>query len=212
MYSIYVLRCPITNEVRYVGQTKMSLNKRLAGHLYEAFGRKKKKHNHKDNWIRCLLKNDLRPIIESIETFSNEEELSFILERERFFILKYKKEFRLLNSTDGGEYSINNVIVITDVSGEKNPMFGKQHNDFSKKIMREKKLGLYDGVNNPRSKSLYQYDVNLSLIKKWNFAKECCDLHGFSRGNVSSAAKTNSKREKDFIVRYGFIFSFEELI
>ena len=90
-------------------------------------------------------------------------------------------------------------------------MFGKKHNEFTKKRMREKKLGLYDGVNNPRSKTLYQYDDNLNLIKKWKFAKECCDFNGFSRGNVSSAAKTNSERNKDFIVRYGFIFSFVKL-
>ncbi len=57
---------------------------------------------------------------------------------------------------------------------------------------------------------LYQYDTNLKLIKRWNFAKECCDFHQISRGNVSMAAKVNSERDKDFIIRHGFIFSFVE--
>ena len=211
MYNIYVLKCPISGEIRYVGQTKMKLEKRLSGHLYDAFSRNKKKHNHKDNWIIYLSKNGFRPIIESIENIPIDVDLDFVLEREKFWISKYKNGCRLLNSTDGGEYSKNNVIVITDVSGEKNPMFGKNHTDVSKKIMREKKLGLYDGVNNPRSKVLYQYDKNLNLIKKWNYAKECCDFYKISRGNVSTAAKSNSLTKDKFIIRYGFIFSFVSL-
>lgn len=209
MYSIYVLKCPLSNEIRYVGQTRMSLSKRLSGHIYDATKRKKKKLNHKDNWVLKLLKSEKTPIIESLETYVDVE-LEFILEREKFWISSLKNDFRLLNSTDGGEYSINNVKVITDMSGDKNPMFGRHHSDRSKSIMRNKKIGLYDGVNNPRSKCLYQYDTNLKLIKRWNFAKECCDFHQISRGNVSIAAKVNSERDKDFIIRHGFIFSFVE--
>lgn len=209
MYNIYVLRCPVSNEVRYVGQTKMSLTKRLSGHIYDATKRNKKKLNHKDNWILKLLSIGKRPIIESLESY-NDVELKFVLEREMFWISSLKKEFNLLNSTDGGEFSINNVVVITDMSGDKNPMYGKNHSEYTKSIMRNKKLGIYDGVNNPRSKRLYQYDKYLNLIRVWDFAKECCDFYRFSRGNVSEAAKVNSKRDKDFVIRYGFIFSFIE--
>jgi hypothetical protein len=211
MYNIYILKCPISGDIRYVGQTKMKLIKRLGGHLYDAFGRNKKKLNHKDNWIRSLSKNGFKPIIEGIEVIPIEVDLTFVLERERFWISEYKKKYDLLNSTDGGEYSINNVIVITDMSGEKNPMFGRNHTDISKKIMSEKKLGLYDGVNNPRSKTLYQYDTKLNLIKKWSYAKECCDFYKISRGNISTAAKYNSSKKTDFIIRHGFIFSFVSL-
>lgn len=153
------------------------------------------------------MKNGYRPLIESLESY-NDVELGFILEREKFWISNLKSNFDLLNSTDGGEYSINNVVVVTDMSGDKNPMYGKYHTEYSKSLMREKKLGIYDGVNNPRSKQLYQYDLYLNLIKKWNFAKECCDFYNLSRGNVSSAAKINSERDSNFIVRYGYIFSF----
>ena len=211
MYNIYVLKCPISSEIRYVGQTKMSLIKRLGGHIYDATNRNKKKLNHKDNWILKLLKNGYRPLIESLESHGVVE-LNFILEREKFWISNLKNDCDLLNSTDGGEYSINNVVVITDMSGDKNPMYGKHHTEYTKSLMREKKLGIYDGVNNPRSKQLYQYDRHLNLIKKWNFAKECCDFYNLSRGNVSSAAKINSERDINFIVRYGFIFSFVDKI
>jgi hypothetical protein len=209
MYIIYVLRCPISNEVRYVGQTRARVEKRLSNHIWES--RKiKKKYSHKDNWILKLSKLELKPIIEKIEEISLDYSLSYVLERETYWILKYRTNSNLVN---GGEYSLNNRQGIhKPMCGENNPMWNKKHSNSAKKIMSEKKLGLYDGVSNPRAKSLYQYDDNLTLIKKWKFAKECCDFHGFSRGNVSSAAKTNSERNKDFIVRYGFVFSFVKLV
>jgi group I intron endonuclease len=212
MYNIYVLKCPITNDVRYVGQTRMKLEKRLSGHLYDALSRDKVRSNHKDNWIKKLIKDGHRPIIESVEFFLNEIGLGFILEREKFWISNYKIKYNLLNSTDGGEYSLNNKIIISDMSGDKNPMFGKKHNNISKKIMSDKKKGLYDGLKNPRSKPIYQYDKDLNLIKKWDYAKECCEFLNISRGNVSVCAKYNSEIKSDFMVRYGFIFSFVSLI
>jgi len=158
------------------------------------------------------LKNGLRPIIDSIESHEDDVKLDFILEREKFYISNLKEKFDLLNSTDGGEYSINNVVVITDMSGDKNPMYGRKHSDYSKSLISNKKLGLYCGVNNPRSRKLYQYDRHLNLIKIWKFAKECCEFYNLSKGNVSSAVKINSGRENNFIVRYNFIFSFVEKV
>jgi len=165
MYNIYILRCPISSEIRYVGQTRTSITKRLGGHIYEATNRRKNKLNHKDNWILKLLKMGHRPIIEILESHKDVE-LNYILEREKYWIKNLKSRCRLLNSTDGGEYSINNVVTITDMSGEKNPMYGKHHTEDAKSLMRNKKIGLYDGVNNPRAKELFQYDKDLNLIKK----------------------------------------------
>jgi len=66
------------------------------------------------------------------------------------------------------------------------------------------------GINNPRSKSIYQYDKNLKLLKKWSYAKECADFYKISRGNISTASKFNSTKIKDnkYITCSGFIFSF----
>jgi len=86
MYNIYVLKCPISSEIRYVGQTKMSLIKRLGGHIYDATNRNKKKLNHKDNWILKLLKNGYRPLIESLESH-DVVELNFILERKNWVFM-----------------------------------------------------------------------------------------------------------------------------
>jgi len=208
MYFIYILKCPITDQIRYVGQTSQKLEKRFSNHIWES-RRKKKKYSHKENWIRKLSRMGLEPKIEKIENI--EMDLDFVIEREKFWISKFKKSgIELLNATDGGEYSSNNVTVKFDMSGEKNPMFGKKHRDTTKKKMSEKKIGLYDGVNNPRAKPIYQYDDKVTFIKKWECAKECADFYNISRGNISSAAKYNSSLENmdKYMVRYGFIFSF----
>ena len=53
---IYCLRCPETNEVRYVGQTISKLENRLKNHIYETKRNLKlgKLLTHKENWINNL--------------------------------------------------------------------------------------------------------------------------------------------------------------
>lgn len=213
MYSIYVLKCPISNEVRYVGQTRARIEKRLSNHIWES-KKIKKKYSHKDNWILKLSKLELKPIIEKIEEISLDSNLSYVLNRETYWILKFRNSSNLVNATDGGEFSINNRQgVHKSMSGENNPMWSKKHSDSAKKIMSEKKVGLYDGIKNPRSKVIYQYDKNLILLRKWDFAKECADFYKISRGNISTASKFNSTKNKNdkYITCSGFIFSFTEL-
>lgn len=102
------------------------------------------------------------------------------------------------------------------VKGENNPMWGKHFSDESKKKMREKKLGLYDGANNPRAKEIFQYDLNGNLIKKWNCATDCVNYYKqlnikFSRGNMSGFAKHNSIETNRLKRLNLFIFSFVEI-
>lgn len=93
---IYTLSHPITNEIRYVGQTKHNLEKRLSGHL------KSKEKTHRTHWIKSLAMNNLKPKIELIETVDKE----MGNETEIFWIMMFKYwGFRLCNLTEGGETS-----------------------------------------------------------------------------------------------------------
>ena len=212
MYSIYVLKCPISNDIRYVGQTRSRIEKRLNNHIWES-KKNKKKYSHKDNWILKLSKLELKPVIEIIEEIPLDHNLLYVLNRETYWILKLRNNCNLVNATDGGEFSINNRQgVHKPMDGENNPMWSRKHSDSAKKIMSEKKMGLYDGIKNPRSKVIYQYDKSLKLLKKWDYAKECADFYKISRGNISTASKFNSTKNKDdkYITCSGFIFSFIE--
>lgn len=81
--------------------------------------------------------------------------------------------------------------------GEKNPMWGRKHNDDTKKLISEKAKGNYQGSNNPNAKKLYQYDINMNLIKIWEYAKECATFYNMSAGNISSFAKHNTEKNKN---------------
>jgi group I intron endonuclease len=100
--SIYKLICPISHEVRYIGQTSNSLEKRLSEHIRKTISKIKhnKKLTHKENWIKSLIEKDLVNflIIEQIE-FCDLETLG---DREFFWINEYKKSSKLTNLADGG--------------------------------------------------------------------------------------------------------------
>ena len=80
MFYIYELVDPITNEVRYIGQTVNTYN-RLHTHLTEA----KHGNSHKNKWIRKLVKQSCVPILNVIDTVDSD-----VYFWERFYIDLYK--------------------------------------------------------------------------------------------------------------------------
>lgn len=95
--SIYVLRDPRTQEVRYVGKTVRDLRHRLAMHIRSA---QRGARRHSSNWIRSLLNNGIAPEIKEIEVaYEN------WAAREKYWIAYYRKMSpgRLTNLTDGGD-------------------------------------------------------------------------------------------------------------
>ena len=57
VYKIYDLACPITNQLRYVGQTVRPIKIRLDAHINE------KGNNKKHQWIKSLKKKKKKPEI-----------------------------------------------------------------------------------------------------------------------------------------------------
>lgn len=160
LINIYVLKHPITNEIRYVGKTKSTLKRRLSQHLTNV---KHEKSNHRKYWIESLLKENLVPKIELIETCQKNN----WKEREIYWINFYKKTTNLINGTDGGETASPKTALMTKkrwenqnykqqhsginhhmklpqnklkVTGSKNGMFGKHHSpEALKKISKASK-------------------------------------------------------------------------
>lgn len=91
---IYVLRCPKTNVVKYVGKT-IDVEKRIKSHL------KEKNNTLKCKWIIGLKNNNLAPIFEVIDEI---EPMGDWEAREVYWIKFYKdKGEAFCNQTLGGE-------------------------------------------------------------------------------------------------------------
>ena len=98
MICIYVLRDPITSEIRYVGKTKQKLYARLSSH--KRYSRETTRPTHTTNWIKTLLNSNLVPIIECIEIVSENN----WQERERYWIQYYRnQQVKLTNTLGGGQ-------------------------------------------------------------------------------------------------------------
>lgn len=93
MEYIYILKEPLTGDVRYVGKTT-NLKARLYNHIKTANRGK----THCKSWIKSLLKQNLLPVLEVIECVSNGSK------REQYWIGYYTKlGNKLCNHTIGGE-------------------------------------------------------------------------------------------------------------
>lgn len=83
--------------VRYVGKTAMSLEKRLKVHLQENHLRS---NTHKTHWLKKLKAMRQTPIIVLLDVTDEDD----WIELEKFYIASHRRAgFDLINSTDGGE-------------------------------------------------------------------------------------------------------------
>jgi hypothetical protein len=159
--KIYTLSDPITNEVRYIGQTKNSLEDRLRGHL------KGKGKTYRVHWINSLKKKGLVPNIELIE----EVDKSVGSQTEIYWILMFRFwGFNLTNLTDGGETSTTKNIVRSE-EWRKNIRIGKLNSDF--KYSEESKLKMSESAKkrgvNSKGSQLSKHnltDEDVSKIKE----------------------------------------------
>jgi hypothetical protein len=133
-YKIYGLKSKNENFIRYVGYTKLKLTKRLTNHLTEARNR----DTHKDRWIRS---NNLNIDIVLIEENINSFEL--VLEREIYWIKKYKEEFNidLVNSTNGGNGTVGRFLTEDQKINLRNKNLGKKLTDEHKTKISNSNIG-----------------------------------------------------------------------
>lgn len=96
--QIYGIVCPMSGEIRYIGKTNQSLEKRLIAHLT---GARRGGESHKNRWIRKCLDAGLRPSMWLLETIPEGESWQ---SRERKWIRRANElGFMLTNQTAGGE-------------------------------------------------------------------------------------------------------------
>jgi len=103
--KMYVLVCPITLKIRYIGiTTEKYLSKRLGGHIFDSVNRNGQTHHH--NWVRSLYHKGLRPIIRKIGEYESWEMARIV---ELWLIDKYKDKHNLTNTYDEGKFKATGI-------------------------------------------------------------------------------------------------------
>lgn len=208
---IYILIDPRTNMIRYVGKAD-NCDNRFRKHIYEA----NTKNNHKANWIKSLLKENLTPILEIIDEVDNCEWEFW----ECHYISLYKSwGFVLVNQTNGGEGGTMSPEILKIIAiksrGNKN-MKDKNHTKETKKIISKKlkeyfiKNGFSEVIKEKqkisqrhRQKSILQFDLKGNLIKEWNGIKEAAKTLNINYQGIQSSCHNRKK------FSYGFIWIFK---
>jgi len=91
---IYGLRCPILNEIRYIGKS-IHPKERLQNHMND------KSKCHRSHWLQKLKASNLKPTIEILEVVGDGFTWQ---ERERYWIAKGRDlGWPLTNNTSGGD-------------------------------------------------------------------------------------------------------------
>lgn len=128
-FKIYILIDPITNQIRYVGQTRVSLPKRLTAHINE------KGFAKKHQWIKSLKNKSSRPIIECIDKFNCIIECNIA----EVFYIQYFKFIgaKLTNVTEGGRGSVGVKQSQETIAKRVKKLKGQKRSDETRKRMSE---------------------------------------------------------------------------
>ena len=158
---IYLLRCPLDNEVKYIGLTS-NFNKRKSQH--RCYSEKMSKNNRYNYWKNELKLNNKRPIVEIVEIVDN----YLLSDREIYWISKFRENFDLFNLTNGGEH-----VMISD-----------NHNS---KFLKGKKLEDYYGEDRARE---IKSKIGLKGEKNPNFGGKSCSDEWREKQSKSQSKKS----------------------
>lgn len=211
MIFIYILKDPVTNEVKYCGKTN-DIKVRLIGHL------KDKRHNkEKYQWISDVKSKGLKPILEVIDEV-DDSDWDFW---EKYWISQLKTwGFSLFNKTDGGEYSVTGFKHSDDVKKKISEyQLGRKLSDEWKDNISKGRKGIIfsdkhlENLSNshivllPNNiKPVYQIDVNTGeILNKFNSITDAyiyLELDSKNSSLISTACKGKVK------VAYGYYWCY----
>lgn len=194
MITIYTLKDPITNEVRYIGKTKRKLVDRMYSHTSNY--KLEKEKSYKNSWIKSLKNKNLKPIIEELDLVE-ENNWEFW---EQFYINLFRSwGFKLTNMTKGGEGS----------SGGKGCL-GYKHTEEAKKRIsiansKPKSKEWIQNAAKGKYKPISQYDLQNNYIRDWESTTTAAIALGDinKKKNISSCLKGKKKSA------YGYIWKLQ---
>lgn len=186
--KIYCLYNPYNSKIRYIGRTKSSLKRRLSQHICKA--NKNYSNSHKENWIRSLLKNGIRPKIKLLKTLYCSWLESHLIEKQ--LIEKYYVKHSLVNGVDAGPGNL-----IKNIN---------QNNE----IIRKQKIKEY--FNKEENKTnfynkIYCYDSNGNFVKEYKSVKFASDELSVKKTAISNHINRFDNYKMNVRELKGYFFS-----
>lgn len=214
IYTLSSTRDP--NNIRYVGKTKQTLNRRLQGHLCDA--RKSKKsgyyQNHNYNWINKELREGYSIIIEELDSleFKENEDWKWF---EQYWICQMKIwGFNLNNLTEGGDGNQNQHFSKESIEKRASKIRGIPRDDETKrkisqaltgiKRSEETKKKVKNAITELQGEVIKQYSRDGKFIKEWKSIAEAASTLNIDRANIGHccAHKPNHNSAGGYIWRY----------
>lgn len=202
---IYGLVCPVSNEIRYVGQTMNSTDYRFRRHLSNIY----KSPSKKNSWLIGLDKKGMldKVSIKIIETV----DIEVLDEREVFWISHYRsKTDKLTNITPGGKSGCRGykhtesakakiaesnrkrrgrkvskrgrANISKAMMGQRGHNTGNKHSQETKDKISNKKKGIVSW----NAKPVIQLTLEGIFIKEWRSGCDAAKNLGLSGGNIQS--------------------------
>ena len=223
MVNIYTLEDPVTLQIKYVGKTTNTLERRLSCHIQD-----RKRFSHKcANWIKSLIRQNKKPIIKLVDTVSIEDSNFY----EIYWINQFKVwGFELKNETLGGDGASlglprskeakfktsatlkqkydNKEIVFTEKRRQliSNRLKGRKLKEKTKELLRLANLGKKQSSETiiKKSKVVYQYTLNNESINSYNSVTEAALAVNGTKGNISNCifGRNRMKSYKGYIWKY----------
>lgn len=206
---IYELIDPKNGVTRYIGKTN-NIDLRFDGHIRNRF----KYTSHKNNWIKQLLSEDLKPIINVIDEVPINEWPFW----ERYWIAQYKAwGFNLTNSTDGGEGLLNPTKEIREKiskgnMGKPSPFKNKKHtkeglikkseNMIGKNLGKKYKSNNINQHTLRKQKPVFKIDLNNNILDSYTSIKEAALKNNLYASLITRVCKGKLKKHGGFIWEY----------
>lgn len=197
---IYVLKDTKTGEIRYVGQTVYTLEKRLAGHLRE------KNKNYKCNWIKSLKNDGVIPAIVLIQEVPYYDDWQYW---ERFWIKLYRDlGCKLVNTTDGGEGTSGYIQSAEHIAKRTAPGPNRKRTAETRERISKNKKGkkrtpeAIEKSSKGHMIAIAQYNYGGKFLKKWESVVTAERELGVTRGTINGCVRGKYKSIHGFQWRY----------
>jgi group I intron endonuclease len=204
--GIYCLESP--SGKLYIGQSR-NIHKRIKGYKgYQCKGQ--------SNLMASLIKHGFEKHKISLLAYLPKDVSQYNLDTSEIaYIALYKSVGReMLNyQKGGGVYPMTEAGKIKlsllkkgvsrpQYEGEGNPFYGKTHSSDSLKAMSEFSKIDKIGARNGRARAIYQYDLNMNLIKEWDTVTNASKELSIFRQAISDCLNGRIKTSGNFIWRY----------